>query len=239
MMKLAFISDIHGNRIALEAVLKDVKEKGVDQIIILGDLCFRGPEPKKSLDIVRELNAQVIKGNADEWVVRGIRLGEVPDAALEIMQREREWTLSQLNQEDVAYLNNLPTEVYVNYCNYKIHAFHATPTSLFPIVSPEDSDEHIIEKIIKKEADLYIYGHIHRSYIRYVRGKCVINTGSVGMPFDGIPQAAYALVELNKESIKTGLIRVKYNVEKSIQLLEQNDYPNKEFLKSVLKKGSL
>jgi putative phosphoesterase len=238
MMKLAFISDIHGNRIALEAVLKDVKEKGADQIIILGDLCFRGPEPKKSLDLVRELHAQVIKGNADEWVVRGIRQGEVPDAALEIMQQEREWTLSQLNQEDVDYLNNLPTEMYVNYRDHKVHAFHATPTSLFPIVSPEDSEERLLENLIKKDADIYIYGHIHRSYIRYVQGKCVINTGSVGMPFDGIPQASYAFVQLEKESMKTSIVRVKYDVEKCIQILKESDYPNKQFLEDVIKNAS-
>lgn len=64
-MKIAFISDIHGNAVALESVLEDIDKKNVDRIIVLGDICFRGPEPKRSLDLVRSLDTYVIKGNAD------------------------------------------------------------------------------------------------------------------------------------------------------------------------------
>ena len=78
-LKLAFISDIHGNAVALDAVLKDMKEKNVEKVFVLGDLCYRGTEPKRSLELVKSLNCDVIKGNADEWVVRGVREGEVPD----------------------------------------------------------------------------------------------------------------------------------------------------------------
>ncbi len=77
-MKLAFISDIHGNAIALDAVLQDISAKNADKVFVLGDICYRGPEPKRALDLVRSLNCEVIKGNADEWVIRGVREGEVP-----------------------------------------------------------------------------------------------------------------------------------------------------------------
>jgi predicted phosphodiesterase len=95
-MKLAFISDIHGNSEALKAVLKNIESRDVDKIVVLGDLCFRGPRPKESLDLIRGLETVVIKGNADEWVVRGIRKGEVKNEAYEIMTIEREWTVAQL-----------------------------------------------------------------------------------------------------------------------------------------------
>src|SRR5690625_314515 len=86
-MRFAFLSDIHGNATALEAVLHDAANQKVDKIYILGDLCFRGPEPKRVLDLVRSVDATVIKGNADEWMVRGVKKGEVPDAALDIMNQ--------------------------------------------------------------------------------------------------------------------------------------------------------
>ncbi|MBT2686218.1 metallophosphoesterase [Bacillus sp. ISL-37] len=72
-MKLAFIFDIHGNAKALEAVLEDIKARNVNKTYVLGDICYRGPEPQRSLNLVRELNSEVIKGNANEWVVRGVQ----------------------------------------------------------------------------------------------------------------------------------------------------------------------
>ena len=72
MMKIAFVSDIHGNATALEAVLADIEKKKADKVVVMGDISYRGPEPKKSLDLVRNLNTAVIKGNADEWLHRGV-----------------------------------------------------------------------------------------------------------------------------------------------------------------------
>ena len=74
-MRYAFISDIHGNAVALEAVLKDIEVKQADKIIVLGDVAYRGPEPKKSVELIQSLETDVIKGNADEWIVRGVREG--------------------------------------------------------------------------------------------------------------------------------------------------------------------
>ncbi|MBX6395613.1 MAG: metallophosphoesterase, partial [Alicyclobacillaceae bacterium] len=92
-MRIAFLSDIHGNAEALEAVLADVREKGVDRIAVLGDLAYRGPEPARAIDLIRELaenGAEVIQGNADLWAVRGVEAGEVPDRLLDVMREERE-----------------------------------------------------------------------------------------------------------------------------------------------------
>jgi len=97
-LKLAFISDIHGNAHALEAVLEDIEQKRADKIFVLGDLCFRGPEPQRAYEMVMALNTEVIKGNADEWVYRGVGMNEVPEKAYEMMNRERDWTVSRMEQ---------------------------------------------------------------------------------------------------------------------------------------------
>lgn len=140
-MKLAFISDMHGNAVVLEAVLKDIKEKRVDQVFVLGDLCYRGIEPKRCLDLVRSLDCDVIKGNADEWVIRGVREGEVPDEVLEIINNEGDWIVSQLDEESIKYLRDLPTELNLTFGDVTIHAFHATLNSLFDVVLADESNE--------------------------------------------------------------------------------------------------
>ena len=238
-MKLAFISDIHGNAAALEAVLKDIKEKRVDQVFVLGDLCYRGIEPKRALELVRALNCDVIKGNADEWVVRGVREGEVPVQALEMMNKERDWIVSQLDEESIEYLKELPTELDLSFGEVKIHAFHATPNSLFEVIQTDDSDEVLIEKLMVKQADLYIYAHIHKPFIRCLNGKYIMNCGSIGLPFDGLKKASYTLVDIEEGTVQVSNVRVKYDVEKVIQQFKESDYPNHELLTKVLYNAKL
>ena len=239
-MKIAFFSDIHGNAIALDAVMAELQQKKVDQIYVLGDLCYRGPEPKRALEVIRSLDAEVIKGNADEWVVRGVKKGEVPDHALELMNRERDWTVSQLDTEDLEYLKQLPTEKTIHVENVTIHAFHATPDSLFDVVLPHMDDNVIQEKIMsKKDADIYVYAHIHKPYIRYINGKIVMNLGSVGLPFDGMPKASYAMVENDNGNIRTSIERVNVDIEKVVKKYQEVNYPNAEMMIDIVRKGSL
>ncbi|AKG73899.1 metallophosphoesterase family protein [Salinicoccus halodurans] len=240
-MKIAFISDIHGNATALEAVLTDIEKKQADKIVVLGDIAYRGPEPKKSLDLVRNLNTEVIKGNADEWVHRGINEGEVPDQALDMMKKEQEWTISNLSAEDLEYLRNLPVEVEVDLTEkIKVHCFHATPDSVFEVVKPAESDRTLEEKLMtNKEAHIFLYGHIHLPYVRHINGKCVANLGSVGLPFDGLNHASYLIAEGDGEQFNIGVQRVQYDVEKVKKQLEENEYPNLEFLSGIIERGAL
>lgn len=238
-MKIAFISDIHGNATALEAVTEDIKNKDIDKVFVLGDLCFRGPEPKRALELVRSLDTEVIKGNADEWVVRGIKEGEVPTNALVIMRKEREWTCSHLDDASLDYLKSLPTELMLEHEKVKIHAFHATPNSLFEVVTPNESDQVLEEKMMEYDSDIYIYAHIHKPFIRFINGKCLINSGSVGLPFDGLTKSSYALLEIQELSIQTSIIRVDYDVAQVTNQFIESDYPNSEQMIRILKKGNV
>jgi putative phosphoesterase len=238
-MKAAFISDIHGNAPALEAVLEDITKKQIDKLFILGDLCFRGPSPKQTLDLIRSLDAKVIKGNADEWVVRGIRKGEVPDEALEIMRKEQEWTAANLDETDIHYLKNLPETLNLELNGTNILAFHAAPNSLFDVIRP-DTDDQSLEKNLMADnhSSLFIYGHIHLPYIRFLNGKTVMNLGSVGLPFDSQPKASYGIVETEDGDLTVSIQRVDYDVEKTVRLYAENDYPNKAMI-DVVRNGRL
>jgi putative phosphoesterase len=237
-VKAAFISDIHGNSIALEAVLEDIKKKQIDSIYVLGDLCYRGPDPKRSLSLIRSLQTKVIKGNADEWVVRGVNQGEVPEQVIEMMKIEREWTVAQLDQEDINYLKSLPIELKFDIEDISIHAFHATPDSLFEIVLPGAGDEILKSKLMSaSDADIFINAHIHRPYIRHMDGKILMNIGSVGLPFDGMPKAAYGIVEINHGQIHTSIERVPYQIEDVVKQYEEVQYPNAEMMIRIIRNG--
>lgn len=238
-MKLAFISDIHGNAIALDAVLSDIKTKNVDKVFVLGDICYRGPEPQRALDLIRSLDCDVIKGNADEWVARGVQQGEVPNHVLELMNKERDWIVSQLSDESIDYLRELPTQLNLVIEGIRIHAFHATPDSLFEVVPPSVSDETILEKLVTTDADLFIYAHIHKPYIRFINGKCIVNIGSVGLPFDGLNKASYSLVEITEGTIQTSNVRVSYDVQKVVEQYKNVEYPNAEMMSNVVLQGKL
>ncbi|MDF2670719.1 MAG: phosphodiesterase, family [Paenibacillus sp.] len=239
-MRIAFLSDIHGNSVALEAVLDDISKLAIDQIYVLGDLCYRGPDPKRSLELVQSLNARVIKGNADEWVVRGVMKGEVPDHVMDLMNVERNWTVSQLHQQDIDYLASLPSALDLNIEGVSISAFHATPDSLFEIVLPSTDDEGLRAKLMSAaDADLYIYAHIHKPFIRYIEGKIVINIGSVGLPFDGLAKASYAIVELEQGRIRTSIERVPYKLEDVIKRYEQVNYPNSEMMTKIIRNAGV
>ncbi|GAX88484.1 metallophosphoesterase family protein [Effusibacillus lacus] len=238
-MRVAFLSDIHGNAVALEAVLADIQSKNVDRIVVLGDIAYRGPEPKRSVEMVKNLNTEVIKGNADEWTVRGVREGEVPAPMLEMMNREREWAVQRLDQSDLDYLKELPAELTFNLTDaVRVHAFHATPESLFEVVMPDQPANLLQDKLMKQEnSSLYVYAHIHLPYVRYLNGKCLVNIGSVGLPFDGMPKASYALVEAAEDRYSVTIERVPYDLERVVSQYNDGNYPNLETMARVIRQA--
>jgi putative phosphoesterase len=235
-MKIAFISDIHGNAIALDAVLADIERQKLDKIYVLGDICYRGPEPKRSLDLVRSLHTEVIKGNADEWVVRGVREDEVADTVLGLMNQERQWIVEHLEPADIDYLESLPTQLNLSIQDVEISAFHATPSSLFDIVLPNAEDNEIETNLMQaQDAQVFVYAHIHKPYIRYLNGKVIFNIGSVGLPFDGLAKASYGIVEIEDGHIKTSIRRVNYDVESVVALYHEDNYPNAEMMSNIIR----
>lgn len=236
-VQIALLSDIHGNARALKAVLNHLKDKKIDQMYILGDICYRGPEPKNALETVRSSPAKVLKGNADEWVVRGVLKNEVPDNALALMNQEREWTVERLSSDDINYLSRLPESFVETFSDaVTMHAFHATPTSLFDVVTADASNEEMEEKLADHtDANLIVYGHIHTPYIKTIGNKTIINTGSVGLPFDGDPRPSYVLLDVKDNTFSASIHRVSYDLERVLNQYEANDYPNSEQMKMVIK----
>ena len=248
-MKLALISDIHGNAAALDAVLRDLDAQRPDRVFVLGDLAYRGAEPKRTLALVRSLGCPVIGGNADLWVTRGIREGEVAAAALERMRREREWTLAHLDDADLAYLAALPDAHSEELPGgAPLLLCHAAPDDRFRIVRPDAPDGELLATFARGRkpaangpapapAAVAAYGHIHLPFVRFAQGVAVINPGSVGLPFDGVAKASYALLEFDRAGVAVSIRRAAYDLDRATEALARLDYPEAELVARAIRTG--
>jgi predicted phosphodiesterase len=248
-MKYAFLSDIHGNAVALDAVIRDLETVRPDRMFVLGDLAFRGAEPKRSIALVRSLGCPVIGGNADLWVTRGIRAGEVPEGRLAMMRAERQWTREHLDEDDLFYLKELP-DGHAEALNggAPLLLCHAAPNDRFALLPPNASDEALLTAFrpgANARPDVpgpgpavAVYGHIHLPFIRFVQGLLLINTGSVGLPFDGLPAASYALLDDERGIWNASIRRVRYNLDAAAEALDRTGYPERDLLVRSLRTGT-
>ena len=189
-MKIAIISDIHGNLEALKATLKDIEKRNVDKIICLGDIIAKGVHPRECLGLIKEKCEVVIQGNTDIYF--SIEHNDINDLSIEEQNRIK-WNQSLLTDKDREYLINLPFcyEFYMS--GSLVRLFHATPTVNNKAVINNDSIETKFEMFLPSKntytqnvADVVIYGHIHHPYMDKLYNKTLINVGSVGNSFDVI-----------------------------------------------------
>jgi len=221
--RVAALYDIHGNLPALEAVLREIRDDDVDEIVIGGDV-MPGPMPKEALEALLDLNTKVqfIQGNGDRVVLdqmRGTQSGEVPEAFRDVIR----WVAARLTQGDKHLLASwsktlrmeIPTVGKVLFC-------HATPRSdveLFTKLSPE---EPLIRIFDNQDADVVVCGHTHMQFDRTIGRVRVVNAGSIGMPF-GEPGAHWLLLGPGIELRKT-----EYNLEGAAERVRKTTYPQAE-----------
>jgi predicted phosphodiesterase len=224
-MRLAIVSDIHGNLTALEAVIADIERRGVDVVVHGGDLALGGCQPAEVVDRIRELGWPGIVGNTDQllWTPDSyeIQLGRAPKLQPLLDQLFHVYapvTRELLGAERIGWLRGLPDQ----YAAAGAHLVHASPGDLWKAPRPDADDRELAETYEPCNAKTVVYGHIHRPYVRTLDRFVVVNSGSVGSPFDGDPRASYALVEPGGPQI----IRVEYDIEREVQLLSRSRHPD-------------
>lgn len=227
MKRIAVISDIHGNLPALQAVLKDIKDRNIDTIFCLGDLIGMGPSGGEVTDLIAEYCEQVVRGNWDEFIANTDNTDE------SIM-----WYKNQLGQQRLEYLRNLPFSIEFMMSGKYIRLFHASPRSAFERIYPWDSMEVRQSMFLsselteEREADVAGYGDIHGAYMQHIQQKTLFNVGSVGNPLD-IPQSSYVILEGIYHSAKPGpftiqFVRVPYDIELAVQQAIDANTPSLE-----------
>ncbi|MGA2879817.1 MAG: metallophosphoesterase family protein [Bryobacteraceae bacterium] len=240
-MRIAIVSDIHGNRTAFEAVLADLRQTSPDLILHGGDLPHGGASPAEIVDQIRDLGWPGVVGNTDEMLFTPESLTEFASRAPGLqplwtaIEEMAKATREVLGEQRLAWLRALP--------RVQIHPplalVHASPDSLWIAPAPEASDTELESVYSPLGQPIAVYGHIHRSYIRAMPGITVVNTGSVSLSYDGDRRAAYLLLDESKPSIsKPTIRRVGYDVDRELQALSVCGLPHSGWMAKTLASAS-
>jgi putative phosphoesterase len=231
-MRIAILSDIHGNLVGLDACLADLAAQGgADVIVAAGDLCVDGPKPKKVLQRLSELNVRCLRGNTDRYV-SDVTLND--DGG--VVDSQVAWTRRELGEKWLAWLRDLPFALRIGEEDNQLLIVHANPKTDDEHVWP-DADEATLERLIGDEkATAIAFGHLHLPYVRVWRGKLLINVSSAGLPKDGDSRAGYAIVTQREGGWQVKHRRVAFDVKKVATQLADCGIPGSDELIATLRR---
>ena len=235
-MRIALISDIHGNLTALEAALEDIDRQDVDRIICLGDVAVMGPQPREVIGRLRDLAIPVIMGNTDQWL-----LNPHPWSTEEDKRRQVEielWNATLLDESDRAivagYVPTLPLEFGDG---LTLLGYHGSPRSFDDQIRPATPEEELDDWFPESRALVMAGGHTHEPMIRRYGEGLLVNPGSVGLPVyyttDGRAVkpvwAEYGLLEWLDGALAISLRRVPYSLSDLITAVRAAGMPHADY----------
>jgi putative phosphoesterase len=236
-MRIAVISDIHGNLTALDAVLADLRQQRPDVVFHGGDLPYGGSHPAEVIDCVVQERWKGVLGNTDEMLWDNSARPALEASAPKLKPLFKALfdlcgpaTRRMIGESRLAWLRALPAELR----HENLVLLHASPGNLWRAPMDTADDAELEKAYSQVGAEIVVYCHIHRPYIRKVGPMIVCNTGSVGSPYDGDPRASYLLIDDGQPTIR----RVEYDVKKEVGRLLASAYPHKEWIAEMRRKAS-
>lgn len=237
-MRIAVFSDMHGNNVAFEAVLADIKKQNVDRMVCLGDAIQGGPQPAEAVQHLRALHCPVVMGNADAWLLTGVETGneEIPPERKKKMEEIRQWSLSQLVEDDRVFISGFQPTVKIKLEeNVNLLCFHGSPASFDDIILPAASED-IVQKFLGAHSDYILTGgHTHAQQIRRNGDLFFFNPGSVGFAFShqqpeegqfhADPWAEYAILSVENGQTSLEFRRVPFDVERLVRIYSESGRP--------------
>ncbi len=240
-MRVGLISDVHGNTLALDAVLNDISQRGVDLICCLGDVAANGPDPAGAVDRIIGLACPVVMGNTDadmvsvpDWWHDPAAAG-VPDAAKRVIDISL-WCASQLSEAHMKFLAGLPKTVEIDLGEAGLLlAFHGSPKSAIDIITATTPPDELDRMLAHSEGSVLAGGHTHVPMVRRHGTMTIINPGSVGPPFAAygyagdIPvmaHAAYTLITTNGSELSIELRQVPIDQEQLSRQVNASGMPH-------------
>lgn len=234
-MRTALLSDVHGNAVALDAVVADLERRPVDAVVCLGDMLQGGAQPAQVAARLARHGWPVVLGNADAFLLDADAGSEVPTPAqLEV----RAWTREALGEQGLALIEAFRPTVEADLGDgRRLLAFHGSPQSYDDFLLPVLSEGVFRTVIGSAAADVYAGGHVHLQFLRRIGRSVFVNPGSVGFsydheqPDDGFrldPWAAYAVVETDGDTIGVAFRRVPFDPGAVVAALQASGVPNAE-----------
>jgi S-adenosyl-L-methionine hydrolase (adenosine-forming) len=227
-MKIALLSDIHGNFHALTAVLRHARGRGAMGIALnLGDSIGYGPDPEAVAQQIQGSHFINILGNYDKNVLskkfRKARWQHVKTPEKRAMFA---WTFKALSKQSRKYLKSLPESRSIAIGGIKIMMTHGSPASHVEHLRPETPEKRLAELASQVNSKIVLCGHSHYAFSREVNTVLFINPGSVGRPDDGDPRASYAILEVKDGQVDVQFYRVSYDILATVEALRQMGLPN-------------
>jgi len=220
-VRVAILSDLHGNAVALEACLTDLAEQGgADRIVAAGDLCLDGPRPKRVLKRLREIGAAVLRGNTDRMIALE-DAGQYDDETRDALQ----WQRGALGQDWVAWIGAAPTSLAIGDGPDGLFVTHATALRDDEHVWPDAPDEQLERITAGIVQRTLAFGHLHVPYVRYWRDRMFVNVASAGLPKDGDPRAHYAILVQQAQGWSVRSRRVAFDVDRVERQLRKSGMP--------------
>jgi putative phosphoesterase len=218
-MRVALISDLHGNRLALEAVLADIARVGVDRIVCLGDVATLGPHPEEVLARLEDLGCSCIMGNHDEFLLDANLIRTYTEAPIVVAAVD--WCRSVLPIAALDFVRQFERQIVVPLDGGgELLLFHGSPRSHMQDILATTPPEALDALLDGARATVLAGGHTHIQMLRQHRGMLLVNPGSVGMPFrqhvagrapEVLPHAEYAIVDGRGANVAVTLQRVALN----------------------------
>lgn len=246
-MRIAVISDPHGNLRALDAVLSDLDATGrFDEVIMAGDFASGGPYPAECVERIRERGYRAVRGNTDEFIVEAGTEGAIPAQPRDPNQRHTgallandQWTAARMSQAQIEYLAQLPLSLYVSGDDVPaLMVCHATPWNAHDTVMPTDPEARIRKVLDEAGGQAVGFGHIHIQGERRLDGKVLIAVGSMGLPFDQDTRAAYTVLTGDASGWTPEFRRVAYDLDAAIRDVMTSDAPGYESYLRKLRTGT-
>ncbi len=238
-MRIAVVSDIHGNCLALDTVLADLDQHPVDHIVCLGDAILGGAQPAETASRLRALDCPVVLGNADAWLLSGDE--NVLTQKISSAQRAiREWTLLQLTPDDRVFLGAFPPTLEIDLgISRPLLCFHGSPSSYNDILLPTTPENEFQQLVGAYDQFILAGGHTHLQQIRHWGETFFFNPGSVGFARDPqwqgagfrlYPWAEYAILSVDRFGLGIEFRRVPIDLAKLLLTIRVSGRPDAEIL---------
>lgn len=194
-MLCAAMGDIHGHLPALEAVLKDLDELGIQTLVNTGDCLVGGTWPNEVIQLLRERAIPSVQGQGDRNVMRFMRKQKTLVKKLSDGERAAmQWTFENTHGENLEFLRSLPRQLKLTVDSVRIYLCHASPSGPSVTLTEDDPTEKFQRQREIEPVDIIVCGHTHRPFFRWVDGTLFVNPGAVGAHPGEVAKAAYALI---------------------------------------------
>ncbi|MBI2763994.1 MAG: metallophosphoesterase family protein [Chloroflexi bacterium] len=243
--RIAVLSDVHGNALALEAVRKAIRKEKPDAILVAGDHALNGPDPVGAIAVLREMETEgaiIVQGNTDiavadadygaafPWMAEG-----VPDP----LRIAAEWAHNALDDEALSWLRRLPAERRLRIGETLVLVTHASPGSQTAGFDKDLDAGTTLERMSRTDARIICCGHTHLPEVRDFGWKQIVNDGSAGYVFDGDPTASWALVTLDDETVTAEIRRAEFDVLAVANAVSARSLPGDVYRAATIRTGKL